>query len=79
METGDHRTHYPLLQGSLAIDHADLVSCPSTDQRGMMRPQDGDGDGWQVCDSGAVEMEEGPFFVDGFESSDTSAWSVTVP
>lgn len=67
--------------GNLAIDNgwAD-ANCLPTDQRGVSRPQDGNGDGVAVCDSGAVEvLFEGPVFADGFESGDTSAWSVTVP
>lgn len=55
---GDHGgptpTHLPLA-GSPAIDFAG-ASCSATDQRGALRPADGDGDGEALCDSGAVEV-----------------------
>ncbi len=38
-----------LLAGSPAIDHATNTGCPTTDQRGLPRPQNG------VCDIGAYE------------------------
>jgi hypothetical protein len=41
--------------GSPAIDAA-IGSCPGLDQRGVFRPQDGNGDGVAVCDLGAVEF-----------------------
>lgn len=40
-----------------AID-AGGSDCPATDQRGVMRPQDLDGDGRAECDIGAFEVEE---------------------
>ena len=46
---------HALLPGSPAIDAADAAACPSTDQRGSARPLDGNGDGFAVCDLGAVE------------------------
>ena len=47
---GPTQTH-ALLAGSPAIDAADETACPSTDQRGVTRPQ---GPG---CDVGAFELE----------------------
>lgn len=47
-----------LLSGSPAIDEGENASCPAADQRGMLRPQDGDGDGQAICDIGAFELEE---------------------
>lgn len=45
--------------GSSAIDSGDPTQCPATDQRGILRPQDGDGDGSGGCDRGAYEVGEG--------------------
>lgn len=42
--------------GSPALD-AGTDSCPATDQRGLSRPRDGNGDGVARCDIGAVEMD----------------------
>jgi hypothetical protein len=64
--------------GSPAIDSGDDALCPSADQRGYVRPWDGDDDGQVHCDRGAVEFNA-PFFFDGFESGDTTAWSNTAP
>jgi hypothetical protein len=52
---GGPPSFYPLLSGSPAIDAADNTGCPSTDERGASRPQDGNGTGVAVCDIGAYE------------------------
>jgi CSLREA domain-containing protein len=54
---GSTQTH-ALLAGSPAID-AGSGDCPppATDQRGVSRPQDGDGNGSSICDIGAFELE----------------------
>jgi CSLREA domain-containing protein len=44
-----------LQEGSPAIDMGDDVDCPSKDQRGALRPADGDEDGTETCDIGAFE------------------------
>jgi hypothetical protein len=48
-----------LLPTSPAIDAADNAVCTATDQRGIPRPQDGDGNGSLVCDMGAMEYKPG--------------------
>ena len=65
--------------GSPAIDAGGSAGYPATDQRGVVRPIDGDEDGTATCDIGAFEFQPGPVFNDDFESGDTSAWSATVP
>ena len=51
---GPTQTHAPL-QGSSAIDGGDNAGAPATDQRGVARPRDGDGNGSKVVDIGAFE------------------------
>ncbi len=46
-----------LLPGSPAVD-AGIAKCTAHDQRGVRRPQDGNGDGVAVCDLGAYELAE---------------------
>lgn len=51
--------------GSPAIDAGAAAHCLPADQRGAIRPQDGDGDGEAICDIGAVEVpavQTGPHF-----------------
>ena len=64
--------------GSPAIDAGGTVNCPTTDQRGIGRPEDGDENGLAVCDIGAFEFQPESIFSDGFESGDTSAWDLVV-
>ena len=54
-ETHPH-TH-ALLAGSPAIDAANNAGCPPEDQRFILRPLDGNGDGNAVCDIGAFEAD----------------------
>lgn len=51
---GRTRTH-ALLPGSRAIDRGDNADAPLTDQRGLSRPRDGDGNGSSIIDIGAFE------------------------
>jgi CSLREA domain-containing protein len=50
---------HALQSGSPAIDAGDDAACPQTDQRGLPRPVDGDGDGVASCDIGAFEAGAG--------------------
>ncbi len=67
---GTTLTHLPL-EFSPAIDAANPAvpgsggnACVATDQRGVSRPQDGDGDFTALCDMGAVEIEPPPLYPD---------------
>lgn len=51
---GPTQTH-ALMFNSPAIDHGNSTDCPDTDQRGFLRPADGDGDSRGICDIGAFE------------------------
>jgi uncharacterized repeat protein (TIGR01451 family) len=48
-------THHPLLDSPL-IDGGNPGWCTQEDQRGVTRPKDGNGDGDETCDIGAVEV-----------------------
>lgn len=52
---GPTNTH-ALLSSSTAIDKGLNIGYPSADQRGVARPEDGDGDGVNTCDIGAFEV-----------------------
>ena len=52
-----------LLPGSPAIDAGTNASCPATDQRGVVRPAEGNGDGAATCDIGAFELAQ-PYRLD---------------
>jgi len=58
-----------LSSGSPAIDVGQNSTCAATDQRGVARPVDGDGNGSKICDMGAVERVIDPVFSNGFEST----------
>ncbi len=53
---GSSQTH-AIAFGSPALDAANNATCATTDQRGIIRPQDGNGDSSAVCDMGAFELE----------------------
>lgn len=55
-DNGGPTLTHALLWNSPAIDLGDNNQCPSTDQRGMPRPIDGNMDGNPVCDIGSYEL-----------------------
>jgi len=59
-DNGGPTPTHALLAGSPAIDAGSPVGCPSTDQRGLARPRDGNSDGNAVCDVGAFEVQDPP-------------------
>ena len=54
-DNGGPTATHALTSGSPAIDAASNTGCPATDQRGVARPVDGNGDSVAVCDIGAFE------------------------
>jgi hypothetical protein len=48
---------HALGRSSPAIDNGDDTACPPTDQRGVSRPVDGDGDSTATCDIGTFEFD----------------------
>lgn len=59
---GRNSNTHALLAGSPAIDAVSDGTCPppANDQRGTVRPQDGNGDGGPACDIGAYELTTPP-------------------
>jgi len=58
-DNGGPTLTHALLDGSPAIDAGDNDECPNNDQRGSIRPADGNEDGTPVCDIGAFELFPG--------------------
>lgn len=56
--------NYALADGSPARDGGSNTLCPAADQRGNLRPIDGDGDNTSVCDIGSYEHGLGFFISD---------------
>lgn len=56
-DNGGPTLTYAPKAGSPAIDRGDNTDCPKTDQRGAIRPADGDGDKTATCDIGALEFD----------------------
>ncbi|NOH14772.1 MAG: choice-of-anchor D domain-containing protein, partial [Chloroflexi bacterium] len=72
---GPTETHH-LLSDSPAIDAGNPAApgsgsdaCQTLDQRGIARPQEGDGAASAVCDMGAYELETGVFISSGSQQS----------
>jgi hypothetical protein len=57
-DNGGPTATHALSSGSPAIDAANNSGCPATDQRGVLRTVDGDGNGSVLCDIGAFEMTD---------------------
>ncbi|MBZ0114905.1 MAG: right-handed parallel beta-helix repeat-containing protein [Thermoanaerobaculia bacterium] len=67
------------LVGSPVIDAGPTPpNCLTADQRGLVRPIDGDQSGLAQCDIGSIEYAF-EVFLDGFERGDTSRWSSSSP
>ena len=62
-DNGGPTDTHALISGSPAIDAGTNTGCPTDDQRGLSRPQDGDADTTYICDIGAYERV-GPTFTD---------------
>jgi hypothetical protein len=69
-DNGGDTLTYALLSGSPAIDHANAALCPTTDQRGVTRPQ---GSG---CDMGAYESGPSAMAVTGHGVEITNGASI---
>lgn len=72
---GNTLSHLPVL-GGLAVDGGNSnCELNKVDQRGFIRPWDGNNDGIDVCDIGAIELnsvhEDDLIFKDGFDESIT--------
>ena len=61
LDNGGPTLTHALLDESPAIDAGDnnKPPCPNNDQRGSIRPADGDEDGTKICDIGAFELFPG--------------------
>jgi len=71
---------FSLQAASAAIDSGDDAHAAAHDVTGVIRPLDGDGDGFAVVDRGAYEYASvTTLFADGFESGDTDRWSAANP
>ncbi len=61
-DNGGPTLTHALLPGSPAVDAGTNAGAPATDQRGVERPQDGDNDGTDASDIGAVERFLGEIY-----------------
>ena len=77
---GPTLTH-ALLDGSPAIDAGDDDECPNNDQRGSIRPADGDENGTFICDIGAFELFPGytDLHIDNLSAQDEAVRGDAVP
>ena len=68
---------HALLPESPSLDSGDAAGCAARDQRGLSRPQDGDGNGTAICDRGAIERAPALLFHDGFEDGSPARWTAS--
>ena len=61
---GGETLNYAVDSGSSAVDSGSNALCPADDQRGNLRPLDGNGDSTATCDIGAYEYGIGFFISD---------------
>jgi hypothetical protein len=75
-DNGGFTPTHALLPGSPAIDANSQMTCALTDQRGLVRPLDGDANGETGCDMGAYEVHA-IIFVDrdATGSGDGTTWA----
>lgn len=65
------RSDSPAIDSDTAVTSATLFDCVAKDQRGYIRPIDGDNDGTADCDIGAYESGSNVVLVTGFMLVDT--------
>lgn len=71
-DNGGPTLTHAVLPGSAAIDSGASTDAPASDQRSIVRPQDGDGNGSALVDIGAFELDVTRPIVTGIRVNDMS-------